>query len=139
MANEQNLKPFTSDQNREEAKKNGRKGGVASGEARRRKRDAKEIIEIFLSMNINNGKKADIEGIKNFMDIQGKNITVEEAMHLKMVQKALKGDLNAYNMALSIIGDKPAEKVKVEANVNPMSDLTTEELRKLIEQHGGDK
>lgn len=139
MANEQNLKPFTSDQSREEAKKNGRKGGIASGEAKRRKRDAKEIIEIFLSMNINNGKKADIEGIKNFMDIQGKNITVEEAMHLKMVQKALKGDLNAYNMALSIIGDKPAEKVKVEANVNPMSELTTEELRKLIEQHGGDK
>ena len=139
MANEQNLKPFTSDQNREEAAKNGRKGGVASGEARRRKRDAKEILEIFLSMQINNGKAANIEGIKNFMDMQGKNITVEEAMHLKMVQKALKGDLNAYNMALSIIGDKPAEKVKVEANVNPMSELTTEELRKLIEQHGGDK
>lgn len=139
MANEQNLKPFTSDQNREEAKKNGRKGGIASGEARRRKRDAKEILEIFLSMQINNGKAADIEGIKNFMDMQGKNITVEEAMHLKMVQKALKGDLNAYNMALSIVGDKPAEKVKIDANVNPVAELTTEELRKLIAQHGGDK
>ena len=142
MANNGNLKrgnPETQFKSGQQAVECGRKGGIASGEAKRRKRDAKEIIEIFLSMNINNGKKADIEGIKNFMDMQGKNITVEEAMHLKMVQKALKGDLNAYNMALSIIGDKPAEKVKVEANVNPMAELTTEELRKLIEQHGGDK
>lgn len=38
MANKlDNLIPFTSDQDREEAKKNGRKGGVASGEARRKK------------------------------------------------------------------------------------------------------
>lgn len=142
MANNGNLKrgnPETQFKSGQQAVESGRKGGIASGEAKRRKRDAKEIIEIFLSMNINNGKKSDIEGIKNFMDIQGKTITVEEAMHLKMVQKALKGDLNAYNMALSIIGDKPAEKVKVEANVNPMAELTTEELRKLIEQHGGDK
>lgn len=142
MANEQNLmsiEEVNSRRTREQHTADSRRGGIASGESRRRKRDAKEIIEIFLSMNINNGKKSDIEGIKNFMDIQGKTITVEEAMHLKMVQKALKGDLNAYNMALSIIGDKPAEKVKVEANVNPMAELTTEELRKLIEQHGGDK
>ena len=138
MANEQNLKPFTSDQDREEAAKNGRKGGIASGEARRRKREAKEIMEIFLSMQIKDGKGSDIEGIRNFMDMPGKNITVEEAMHLKVVQKALKGDLNAYDRALAIVGEKPAEKVKVDANVNPMSELTTEELRKLISQHGGD-
>ena len=117
----------------------GRKGGIASGESKRRKREAKEIMEILLSMQIKGGKGSDIEGIKNFMDMQGKNITVEEAMHLKVVQKALKGDLNAYDRALAIVGDKPAEKVKVEANVNPMSELTTEELRKLIEQYGGDK
>ena len=34
---EDNLIPFTSEQNREESKKNGVKGGKASGEARRRK------------------------------------------------------------------------------------------------------
>lgn len=35
MANEQNLKPFTSNQSREEAVKNGRKGGIRSGEVKR--------------------------------------------------------------------------------------------------------
>ena len=135
MANNQNLIPQAHKLTVEEQSK----GGIASVASRRRKRDAKEIIEIFLSMNIKNGKAANIEGIQNFMDMQGKNITVEEAMHLKMIQKALKGDLNAYDRALALIGDKPADKVKVEANVNPMSGLTTEELRKLIAQHGGDK
>ena len=37
MANIENLIPFTSEQNREEAKKNGHKGGIASGKARREK------------------------------------------------------------------------------------------------------
>lgn len=45
MANEKNLKNFDSNQDREEAAKNGRKGGIASGEARRRKRDIKKALE----------------------------------------------------------------------------------------------
>ena len=138
MANNGNLKkgnPETQFKAGREQVEIARKGGIASGESKRRKREAKEIMEILLSMQIKGGKGSDIEGIKNFMDMQGKNITVEEAMHLKVVQKALKGDLNAYDRALAIIGDKPAEKVKVEANVNPMSELTTEELRKLIAQN----
>jgi hypothetical protein len=50
MANEQNLVPFTSDQDREEAKKNGQKGGVASGKARREKRTMREILRECLNM-----------------------------------------------------------------------------------------
>lgn len=45
MANEQNLKPpFTSDQSREEAAKNGRKGGIASGAARREKATLRSVL-----------------------------------------------------------------------------------------------
>lgn len=45
MANEQNLAPpFTSEQSREEASKNGRLGGIKSGEARREKKLFKEEI-----------------------------------------------------------------------------------------------
>ena len=45
MANEQNLKNFDSNQDREEAAKNGKKGGIASGAARRRKRDIRKALE----------------------------------------------------------------------------------------------
>ena len=44
MANEQNLKPFTSDQSREEAVKNGRKGGIRSGEVKRENKLIKDRI-----------------------------------------------------------------------------------------------
>lgn len=116
----------------EERAEMGRKGGIASGEARRRKREAKNIVEVFLTMPIKKGKLADIEGIKNFMELKGKNITVDEAMHLQLVQRALKGDLKAIEMVLNLCGEKPAEKVQIDANVkNPLADLTVEELRKL--------
>lgn len=44
MANEKNLKKFTSDQNREEAAKNGRKGGKASGRVRGFKSALKDYV-----------------------------------------------------------------------------------------------
>lgn len=44
MANKQNLKPFTSEQSRAEAVKNGRKGGIASGKARREQKLIKDRI-----------------------------------------------------------------------------------------------
>ena len=48
MANEQNLVPFTSDQNREEAVRNGRKGGKASGKARREKANLRKMAQAIL-------------------------------------------------------------------------------------------
>ena len=42
MANEKNLKPFDKTQSREEAKKNGQKGGIASGKACLAKTTARE-------------------------------------------------------------------------------------------------
>jgi len=48
MANEQNLVKFTSDQSREEAKKNGQKGGVASGVAKRERKTIAEVLRRVL-------------------------------------------------------------------------------------------
>ena len=46
MANEENLIPFTSEQSREEAKRNGAKGGKKSGEVRRQRKaiDRKSVV-----------------------------------------------------------------------------------------------
>lgn len=120
--------------NGETAAEAGRKGRAKAAENRKKKKAAKDIIETFLSMPLKGGKVADVESIKNFMQMKGKNITVEEAMHLKLVQKALNGDLKAMEMVLSLKGEKPAEQVQVE-HVNPMSELTTEELRNLIKSN----
>ena len=56
MANEENLIPKTSDQSREEAKRNGRKGGIASGKVRRNKKEAKELALMLLSLPVSSKK-----------------------------------------------------------------------------------
>ena len=49
---EKNLKPFTADQSHEEAVKNGKKGGVASGRARREKKTTRQIAEMLDSLAV---------------------------------------------------------------------------------------
>ena len=75
MTNEQNLDPVKT---KEEARKRGRAGGIASGKARREKKLMRETLDIILSMPMKNGKYADVESIRSFAALKGKNISVQE-------------------------------------------------------------
>lgn len=130
MINEQNLDPVKS---KEEARKRGRAGGIASGKARREKRLMRETLDILLAMPLKDGKFADVESIKNFAALKGKNINVQEAIMIAQVQKAMKGDTKAAEYVRDTIGQKPVDNVVMGGEVNnPMAGLTTEELKKLI-------
>ena len=100
MANEQNLKPFTSDQSREEAVKNGRKGGIRSGEAKREKKLIRD--RILERMNATDWDEY-IDGI------------IERAKESKADAEFLR----------DTIGEKPAEKHEVKLN----EDVTLDRLR----------
>lgn len=100
MANEQNLVPFTSEQSREEAAKNGRKGGIASGEARRARKTLRAELETLLTMptvDKETGEK--------------KESTVQSAITAALVKQALKGNTKAYEIIRDTIGEKPTEHV----------------------------
>lgn len=131
-------KVFTSDYNPmkkrspENRSEIGKKGGIASGKIRREKKKTREILEIFLSMPLEKRKTADIEDIKGFKQLAGKNITVNEAIQLKQIQKALKGDLSSAIYIRDSIGEKPTEKVEAKVN-DPFAGLSTEELRAIID------
>lgn len=129
MARE-DLKPV---QTKEEAKKRGRAGGIASGKARREKKLMRETLDILLSMPLKNGKYADVESIRNFAALKGKNINVQEAILIAQVQKAMKGDTKAAEYVRDTIGQKPVENVNMSGEVNnPFAELTTEELKKMV-------
>lgn len=117
MANEQNLKPFTSEQSREEAAKNGKKGGTASGVARREKKAMKETLEALLSLQMKTGKAVDIEAVKSFAALKGKNISVQEAVSLAMIQKAMKGNVRAAEWVRDTSGQKPVENMNMNMNL----------------------
>lgn len=130
MTNEANLNPV---QTKEEARKRGRNGGIASGKARREKKLMRETLDVLLSMPLKNGKNADVESIRNFAALKGKNINVQEAILIAQVQKAMKGDTKAAEYVRDTIGQKPVENVNMSGEINnPFADLTTEELKKMV-------
>lgn len=131
MANEENLKPV---QSKSEARSRGKSGGIASGKARREKKAMKDTLESLLSMPLKSGKCADVESIKDLAALKGKNITVQEAIMLAQIQKAMKGDTRAAEYIRDTSGNKLKEAVEFSGNINnPFAELTTEELKKLVD------
>lgn len=84
-----------------------RAGGKKSGEARRKKKQMREVAELILSMNMKPGRGAILENVSNFTDIAGKNITVEEAIIVKQAQRAMKGDISAAVFLRETSGQNP--------------------------------
>lgn len=109
--------PNFKDMTPEERAELGRRGGVKSGEAKRRKKQMKETLEVLLSMPMKKGRMADVEDIRSFADIRGKNISVEAAMMVQMLQKALKGDTNAAAFIRDTSGQRPQEDVNLTGSV----------------------
>lgn len=120
MANEENLKPFTSDQSREEAKKNGSKGGKASGTARRRKKAMRQAAASLLNMNISGSQSEVTRKIKQRLIAFGydeDDATFQDAMLVSVMMKALSGDVRA------------SEFMRDTAGANPALDIRKEELK----------
>lgn len=111
MANEQNLKPFTSDQNREEAAKAGRKGGKASGAARRAAKTYREAAKILLAEKMH---AAAIKGVLGeFFGLLGLSEDSKESgallLALSDYARAVRyGDENAIARLLGAIDDSEA-------------------------------
>lgn len=101
----------------EQRRENGRKGGIASGEAKRAKKAMRERLEILLDLPMKDGKGTDIENIKNFAALKGKNITVQDAMMIAQIQKALKGDTTAAAFVRDTAGQKPTEDMNMSVNL----------------------
>ena len=97
----------------------GRKGAEKANETKRKRKEMRETLDILLNMPLKKGKVYSAEDVKCFADLKGKNITIDQAMMICLVQKALKGDLNAIAMIRDTVGEKPSDKVEVK-DVTPV-------------------
>ena len=107
MANEKNLKPFESDQSRDEAVRNGKKGGIKSGEARRRKVDLKKVITDML-----NSKVCKYPALQQIAENYGikEGVTVKELVTLgAMFKAAADGSANDLLKIMELIGETPTD------------------------------
>lgn len=91
MANEQNLIPFTSNQSREEAKKNGHKGGQKSGEVRRQRKAMKEQMEMLLALpfNLKDNNGNDVADMLSQLGIPKGKIDNQMAMIISLWKTAI--------------------------------------------------
>ena len=92
MAGKENLRPVSS---KDEARERGRKGGLASGEARRKRKTLKEELLLILS-----------EG------------ETQQSVTLALIEKAMSGDTKAFEVIRDTIGEKPIDKVMI-SDVEP--------------------
>ena len=107
MANKlDNLIPFTSEQNREEAKINGRKGGIASGEARRKKATMRAMLEQLLEEPAKNGK------------------TYGELATLGLLKGAINGNAQNYRVILETLGElKEMQEIKEQDDLSKLDEI----------------
>lgn len=112
--NEQNLIVPTSSQARE----NGRKGGLKSAEAKRKRKAMRETFEIILSMPLRKGKSTDIENIRSYVEMRGKNITIQDAINFSIIKKAMSGDVRAAEFIRDTIGEAPTNMIDLNADAD---------------------
>ena len=115
MANEQNLIPAnkrTKDEHREIA----RKGGVASGKARRKKANLRKAFETILQAEVSS------PNVKKQLEDLGFESTNEMALAMVMMQKAMKGNVRAFEQISKLTTtdvkdslDKAEQKERIKA------------------------
>lgn len=110
MANEQNLIPQAHTLTVEEASK----GGKASGEARRKKRELRDALQELLD--------------REYKDANGNVADGTAILAAQLFKKAQKGDVHAWITLRDTVGQKPVERFEV-SGIDPK---VREEMDKLL-------
>ena len=103
---DKNLIPFT----KETAKRKGKKGGIASGVARRKKRGLKEVLNIIL-----NGNHLSAEMQRKLLEYGYKSEEINNELYLaiKVFEVAAKGNVKAIEFIRDTTGQKPKDEIAI--------------------------
>lgn len=125
MANEKNLKrgnPATQIKSGREAVEKGRKGGIASGIAKREKADLRRQLQLWMESEVTKDKN-------------GNPLSGAEFMVAIAVKEASKGNAKFWELIRDTAGFKPVEKVVV-ADVEQS---VIDEVENMVREAGNDK
>lgn len=103
------------DRTSEELREMTRKGGIKSGEARRRKKTMREALEMLMydtELSETSKQMLKADGIKD-VDSMNHQMVITRSL----IAKAESGDVQAYNAICAMIGEKPAEKMDLSGNL----------------------
>ena len=109
FGDKRNTKPPT-----REAQEKGRK---ALQEKRERMKTIKEDLTILLNLALSEGRAVSAEELKSLAEANGKNVSVQTAIDVAIVQRAMMGDVQAAIYIRDTIGQKPSDKVELDSNL----------------------
>ena len=126
--NEENLVSLA-DRTTEERREIAIKAGIASGKARREKRDRKQMASDLLDLTM---QGAGVDKIKKFFGMKNTELNAYQVTVLSCLMKAMqKGDANALEKLLKIAGEQFTELLDVSVG-------QSEKLADIMEQLKGE-
>lgn len=104
MANEKNLEKGKATQFKsgEKAVTSGRKGGIASGKAKRERKSMKNTMKMLLSLDLEEENEKEV--LKK-MGIEENELNIQTAILTKQVESALKGSLDSAKFVRDTVGE----------------------------------
>lgn len=105
MANEKNLVPQT-ERSPSEAREMGRKGGIASGAARRRKKSMKQKMQLLLSLPAAGNDQAELAA----MGVEPGDMDNEMVLIKALFLAAAEGDTKAFDRIQDVLGKSVARE-----------------------------
>jgi hypothetical protein len=104
------LIPF-SERSKDEAKEMGRIGGIASGAVRRKKAAMRDYVQFILGMKRKVSEKT-LAQLKE-MGVTEDEVTGQTLALMKIMDKAIAGDIKAMEFLRDTAGEKPTDSVKM--------------------------
>ena len=118
VANEENLIPFDQ-RSKEEARELGRKGGIASGMSRRRKRSLKEAADLYLSLPVSDQRRWNKIARKG---VDPEDVDNQMAIIIGLSEAATAGDARAAKAIFELLGENAKEET--DGGVTIVDDIT---------------
>ena len=135
---EDNLIPFTSDQSREQAQINGRKGGIKQGENKRRQKSLRELFEAFGESKPNPVVKEQFEKVGIQVNDDDTMLTcMFKWAGVKSVAKGTKiGDLlKFFEVYGKYTGQEPAKELNITGDVGTKIKYVDPDEYKAVQEH----
>ena len=114
MANEENLIPMN-ERTKSEQREIARMGGIRSGEVRKQNADLKKRLREIANMALRDGK---IDDITTLADAKNANLSISDALLVKLVVMALGGNIKAMNTLMGMLGNDPTEAQETPQSVS---------------------
>lgn len=101
----------------EEAREMQRIGAQKVKERNASRKQMKFTIDTLLSKSLKKGELCTADDVMSLAEMDGKNIDVQTAIMIAVVQRALMGDMTAVQFLRDTVGEKPSDKIELDSSL----------------------